>query len=114
MFAPANFRSDQYLYTIAEGDTIADVTTALVENGFVRSPLGMKIAFRLSGTNIVRAGTYNVSPRMNAWQIAAAIKAGETAGTRITIPEGFTVSQIYERLEASQVVSTRALGDWQQ
>lgn len=111
LFAPANYRSDQYLFTIESGQSISDITKSLAENKFLRSELGGKIAFRLSATGIVRAGTYNISPRMNAWQIATQVKKGETAGAKVTIPEGYTVSQIYDRLTSLQVATTRGLED---
>lgn len=111
LFAPANYRSEEYLYTIESGQSISDITKSLAENRFLRSELGGKIAFRLSGSNIVRAGTYNISPRMNAWQIAGQIKKGETAGAKVTIPEGYTVNQIYDRLTSLQVSTSRDLED---
>jgi UPF0755 protein len=109
LFAPADYRSTRYLFEVRQGLAVADTIDALVENGFLRSSLGGQIAFRLTGINLIRAGTYNVSPRMNAWQVASSIRQGEAAGAKITIPEGFTVEQIYARLEVNQVATSREL-----
>lgn len=109
LFAPANFRGSEYLFTVESGQSVDDIIGNLKENGFLRSELGGKISFRLANANIIKAGTYNISPRMNAWQVAGNLKKGETAGTRTTIPEGFTRIQIYERLEAAGIASSRDL-----
>ncbi|MEZ4210498.1 MAG: endolytic transglycosylase MltG [Patescibacteria group bacterium] len=107
LFAPVNPRSEQYLFTINSGASISTVISEMVNDRYLRSQLGGKIAFALSNTQVVQPGVFNISPRMNAWQIASIIKAGETAGTRVTIPEGYTISQIATRLESSQITSVR-------
>lgn len=109
LFAPANFRGSEYLFAVESGQGVQEIIRNLEENGFLRSELGGRISFRLTNSRIIQAGTYNISPRMNAWQVAAALKKGQTAGARTTIPEGFTRAQIYERLEAAQIASVRDL-----
>lgn len=107
LFAPANFRSDDYLYAVASGQTVGSVVDSLKEDGIVRSELGTKIAFRLSGVKVVKAGTYNLSPRMDVWQIASIISKGETSSTRVTIPEGYTNQQIADTLQAKGITNSR-------
>ncbi len=107
LFAPANFRSDQYLYTVAQGQTMSGIINSLKESGIIRSELGAKVAFRLSGAKIIKAGTYNISPRMDAWQIASVIAKGETSSTRITIPEGYTNQQIADTLQTRGITNSR-------
>ena len=107
LFAPVNPRSEQYLFTISTGSSISTVIAEMVEDNYLRSQLGGKIAFAFSNTQVVQPGVFNISPRMNAWQIASVIKSGETAGTRVTIPEGYSISQIASRLETSQITSAR-------
>lgn len=107
LFAPRDYRSTTYLYSIPTGVSISQIIGSLVEQGYLRSELGGKIAFRLTGASVVKSGTYNISPRMNAWQIASVVKNGETAGARVTVPEGYTIEQIAERLQSLGILDSR-------
>lgn len=94
MFAPANYQAKEYLFTVPAGTSVAQIISSLHEQGFIRSDLGAKIAFTLSRANIIQAGTYNVSARMDVWQIAQVMGSGSTAAISVTIPEGYTIKQI--------------------
>lgn len=108
MFAPANYRGSQYLFTVPEGRSISQAIVDLHEQGFVRSALGARVAFAVSRVHTIQAGTYNVSPRMDVWQIAQIMGSGTTATANVTIPEGYTVQQIAELLEQKGLVSADA------
>lgn len=105
MFAPANFRGSQYLFTVEGGRSVRQTIVDLYDQGFIRSVLGARIAFSLSRADVIQAGTYNVSPRMDVWQIAQIMGSGDTATANVTIPEGYTVKQIATLLEQKGLVS---------
>lgn len=104
-FAPANFAGTKYIFVVEKGQSISAVIASLKEEGFIRSEFGTKVAFRLNRASSVQAGTYNVSPRMDAWQIANILGASETATVRVTIPEGYTVNQIAGTLNDKGVIT---------
>lgn len=106
MFAPANYRGTQYLFTVPAGQSIAKVISSLATQGFIRSALGAKIAFTISGVKTIQSGSYNISPRMDVWQIASIMGSGETAAVSVTIPEGLTVQQIADLLEKKSLVKS--------
>lgn len=104
MFAPANYKGSQYLFTVESGQSITQVVSALHEQGFVRSVLGARAAFRIGQVRVIQSGTYNVSPRMDVWQIASIFSSGTSAISNVTIPEGYTVRQIADLLEQKGLV----------
>lgn len=106
MFAPANYQGKAYLFTVPSGRSISQIIGDLHEQGFIRSQLGARIAFAFSQTNTVQSGTYNVSPRMDIWQIAQIMGSGETATTSVTIPEGYTVQQIADLLQKKGIADS--------
>jgi len=104
-FAPANFKGDKYIFVVESGQTINNIIDSLKEEGFIRSVWGTKVAFKLGRANSVQAGTYNVSPRMDAWQITGILGASETATVKVTIPEGYTLNQIAEALDEKGIIT---------
>lgn len=99
MFAPADYRGEQYLFTVENGQSITQTISGLREQGFIRSALGAQIAFRIGQVRIIQSGTYNISPRMDVWQIASIFGSSTSAISNVTIPEGYTVQQIADLLE---------------
>lgn len=106
-FAPADYRSDKYLFNVAPGYGLNQIIAELHAEGYVRSQLGPRIAFLFNPAAKVQAGTYNISPRMNAWAIADILSSGETATERVTVPEGYTVAQIADLLNSKNIIDLR-------
>ena len=48
----------------------------------------------------LKIGTYKFNGKLSKYEILKKIKNKESNGIRVTIPEGFTKKQVYERLEA--------------
>ena len=104
-FAPESYRAeDKILFTVERGETAADIIANLSAQEFIRSPFGARIAFALTGTRAIQPGTYNVSPRMDVWQIAYIIARNRTATVKTTIPEGYTIQQIGALLAKQDIV----------
>ncbi len=104
-FAPTDYRGEKYIFTVENGQSINQIIGSLKEEGFIRSTFGTKVAFKLSRAGSVQVGTYNVSPRMDAWQIAGIIGGSETATVKTTIPEGYTISQIADTLDEKGIIT---------
>ncbi|MDD5605985.1 MAG: endolytic transglycosylase MltG [Patescibacteria group bacterium] len=105
--APANYRGEAKLFVVDSGQSITQIITGLHTEGLVKSVFGTKIAFRLSRVTAIKDGSYNISPRMDAWQIARLMRMGETSTVRLTIPEGFTINQIAERMDALGLITAK-------
>ena len=94
--------------SIPRGATVSDIGTLLKQKGVIRSVHGFTLWCTLNHLNAkMVAGVYQLSPHMPPNQIAQLIALGSpSAGleiSQITIPEGFTMRQIANRLAAHGV-----------
>ncbi len=85
--------------TIPPGATVATVADTLAAHGVVGWPSLFKVYVRLKGAaGDIKAGTYDL-PRGAGWsQALEALVAGRVVTIALTIPEGFTVRQIAQRV----------------
>jgi UPF0755 protein len=85
--------------TIPPGATVAAVADTLATHGVVGWPSLFKVYVRLKGAaGDIKAGTYDL-PRGAGWSHALeALVAGRVVTIALTIPEGFTVRQIAQRV----------------
>lgn len=105
LFSPANYQGIKTIFVVDSGMNITEVVSALQKEKFIRSELGTKIALKLSRVNVINADTYDISQRMNAWQIARIVGGNEIGAVRTTIPEGYTIEQIGELLDKTGIIA---------
>ena len=87
-------------FTVERGDSAQAVAIALERKGFIRSAFAFKLFARVEGLgSSLKAGTYQIGPEMGAKRILDVFVSGEQALSKVTIPEGFTLSQIASLLE---------------
>ncbi len=94
---------------IAEGTGARAIAQQLNAAGILRSPFGFVARVALTGTRgILKAGKYEFSPRESGAVILGRMVRGETLpeDQAVTFPEGFTLRQIAERLEARGLADT--------
>ena len=91
-FEPA---SDQLiLVDIRSGSTTSQIAETLEEKGVIKSASKFILKSRLSGNDgKYIAGVYELSPSMTPETIMAKMISGEQEQTKLTIPEGYTLSQ---------------------
>ncbi|HEX5385160.1 MAG TPA: endolytic transglycosylase MltG [Gemmatimonadales bacterium] len=83
------------LITIPPNASFAAVADSLHAHGIVRSRLWFKLVARIEGVDrSVQAGVYEFRPGAPATDVLAALAAGRTATTRLTMPEGFTIADL--------------------
>lgn len=102
---------------IARGSTFAEVARQLASAGVIDDVLTFRILARLRGEEAdVRAGEYRFSAhRTQSEVLDALVTGGAQIATWVTVPEGFTVAQIAERLQKENVGSARPfLSDFMQ
>lgn len=93
---------------VPRGATDRRIGEILENDGLIRRALGFLLAARIEGVNgKMVAGTYEFSPSMTPRAMAVAIALGRTADDELTIPEGYTVRQIGERLAEKQMADER-------
>lgn len=93
---------------IPRGASFSRVMDILEAEGLLgRRELFHLLALLRNGTRQVRAGEYEFSGQMSPSDILGKLIRGETKDYLITVPEGFTLRQVLERLLASKLVDER-------
>lgn len=87
-------------FTIEKGEGSKDIAQNLEQGGLIRWKLVFRVYVLIRGTSEkMQAGLYKISPSMGILTIAEKFASGDIATQTITIPEGFTAEQIWERLQ---------------
>lgn len=90
---------------IARGSTFAQVARQLTSSGIIGNVLTFRLLARLRNQEAaVRAGEYRLTPHQTQSEVLdALVTGGAQVATWVTIPEGFTVADIAERLQKEGV-----------
>lgn len=105
MDAPGPLAEPTIVY-LPRGSGVDEITRRLVEKGALSHPLLFRIALRLSGRDRrLQAGEYEIEPGMSPNAILDRIERGLVVLHRITVPEGFTVAQVYGLLEETEFLA---------
>ena len=93
--------------TVPSGATGADIAAILFENDVVKSERAFISAFTAdSRASSIQAGSYNLKKHMSAASaLSALLDPASKAEMKITIPEGFTLPQVYDRIASMLNVS---------
>lgn len=92
-------REKAIVLEIPHGASSTEIGQLLEKNGLIRSDRFFNIYVRVTGaTNALQAGVYEIPPDKNLEGILQIMASGKQNTFRVTIPEGFTVKQIADRL----------------
>ena len=84
---------------IREGSSTAEIADKLSEKGIITGTLKFRILARFYGyDDKFHSGAYSFTPNMTTDEVFAKLLSGEKKLIRFTIPEGFGVKEIAERL----------------
>ncbi len=100
--------------TVESTDTFDDVVDTLKENGLIEyKPLFKLFAAVTNGSDNVSMGTYTLNNDMDYRALLAnmSIKSATRAEVQVTIPEGYTVAQIFQLLEEKGVATVADLNE---
>jgi UPF0755 protein len=99
-FLPKNPSSKkEVLFNIEKGEGSRDIAINLEKEGLIRfAPIFRIYVLTVGVSEKLQAGKYELSPSMSIYQMAKRFASGDVAKKIITIPEGFTVKQIEEKL----------------
>jgi UPF0755 protein len=91
-------------FIVASGDNFSKITDNLYSQRLIVFPIKFKLAARLKGYDRkFIAGEYEFSGSMAPIQILESLENGKVFLHRLTIPEGFTIYQIAERIDQSGI-----------
>ena len=86
---------------IREGNSTAEIADKLAEKGVIKSKWKFRILARLRGyDDKLRPGSYTFTADMEDDEVFAKLLTGEKRLIKFTIPEGFGVKEIAERLQS--------------
>lgn len=94
-------------FTIAKGSSVKAISAQLEEQGIIKNANVFAIYCKFSDkAGKIKAGKYILSSSMTVEQIVSKLAAGnaQSNSKRFTIPEGFELRQIAERLESEGLV----------
>ena len=97
---PANRGIRSYEVDIAHGMTVREVSSLLMRQGIVRHASNFALMCRAMGRTIP-SGRYTIPPGLSPTELLSAFNARNLVQERVTIPEGSTLEDIAETLEAS-------------
>lgn len=102
---PAGADPRQQPFIINLGEPARFVAARLASEGFVRDADLFNLYLRVSGLERrIQAGNFMLSQTMNMREVAQALQTALEAEVAVTIPEGFRIEEIAERLAANNVM----------
>ena len=88
------------------GSGLERIANTLITNGVVQHPRIVALGAKLSGeARSLKAGEYRFPEGVSPRDVVAILKSGQTVVRRLTLAEGLTVSQVVEKLMASDGLS---------
>lgn len=96
-----NYTGETVMVTIPAGASTADIASILKENDLISSTMMFRLSSKVNGYDgTYQQGTYDIDTGMTDTQIMALLQTGTVQEqNKITIPEGFSVAQIAQRVE---------------
>ncbi len=99
----------EVLVKVADGSSLAGVADNLQHLGIIRSALYLRLYADVShSAGDIQAGVYLLSGRETTAEILKKLIAGDVATRKLTIPEGYTVSDIAFLMQAKGIASVSA------
>lgn len=103
---PAASESEEKIVSIPPGQSFRLISETLYQNGLITDPLKFKLYARIEGYDKhIKAGEYLLSPEMSPAEILEILKSGKVRLHKVTIPEGFSMTQIADTLASAGLVS---------
>ncbi len=112
-FQPVGEGQPRKTVSVERGKSVAGIGETLAQSGVIRSPLAFQFYVRMHGAGSrLRAGRYTLSGSMSLAKIVETLEQGPgghgSDRLRVTVPEGFTLTQIADALEAKGVCDAEA------
>jgi UPF0755 protein len=84
---------------IPAGSSLHEISDILIDQRVVKSPRIFEFLCKIRGLEkSLRAGMYVIPPGTAPWQVISLLTTGQGEMIRITLPEGLTNPQIFDRL----------------
>jgi UPF0755 protein len=103
---PKAREGDATIFVVENGDGTSSVTSRLKSAGLIRTGLGFRIIASLSGASgALKPAEYEIPSGATPSKIVSILTSGKGVKRSITLPEGWSVAQIYTRLTANKILT---------
>jgi len=101
IYLPKNYEENkEKIFQIKKGENFFEISENLEKEGLIKNKRFFQVYVLIKkGYKNLKAGNYCFNSSMSIAEIAEKILKGQTIKLKITIPEGFTIKQIEERIE---------------
>jgi len=98
-----------FTFRVHSNSSLNQIAEHLEIQGVIRSSFAFKLLARLQGVDRkLKAGRYSIPPGAWSWDVLRELRNGQVRSRTITIPEGLTLQETAEMVEASGLVTTDA------
>jgi len=99
---PLNLTSEKIIFKVEKGQSAETIAGNLVKSGLIENPFIFRLyVFFAVSQYALKSGDYELSPAMSIREIADTLILGGVNEILITIPEGFRLKQVEDRLVAA-------------
>jgi UPF0755 protein len=107
LFGPGQQTKDgkPSIFVVVSGDGASSVTERLSDARLIKTEIGFRLVAALSGAGgRLKPAEYEIPSGATPAKIAAILTSGKGVKRSVTLPEGWSVSQIYTRLTANTIL----------
>lgn len=91
---------------IKDGSTLSGIADQLRSGGVIDNDLIFRLGVRAyNAAGRMQSGEYLFSPQMSMYDVMSTIRDGRAITHRVSVPEGLTTYQIFERLRQNEVLT---------
>lgn len=103
---PEARQGDETIVVLRSGAGVIEIGSTLAEAGVIRSATAFRVAAQLTGADRgLRAGEYRIESRASLADVIDTLSSGEVVRHFVTIPEGWSVAQAIDILNAEGVLT---------
>ena len=99
---PAGSSTTNQQFVISEGQSSSEIATNLSEQGLIKSRLAFLVYIKVKN-NYLRTGEYDLNPSLSLKSITDILSTGQIKTLKVTIPEGWRLEQIAQKLEDTKI-----------
>ncbi len=96
-------RMKEQAFTVSYGDSVRRIAANLKKSNLIRSSDLFVYSSYILNRRHIRAGTYKIFAGMSSFEILRKLTRGDILSRKVTIPEGFNIYQIADRMEANNI-----------
>ena len=102
----APFFMKKQIFTVKHGDSISRTAYNLKENKLITNKKFFKGLSYLLRRRYIRAGKYKIYKGMTSKEILYKLSKGEVITKRVTIPEGYNIYQVADKMDENGICSS--------